>query len=128
MRKACIVLLTAILAASCGGGPDMAEDEVEIRTSDKARDILGWNLQLFALKDRRESTGLKAWSFRLRNDEDEVVAVRAVPEFISEDGRTLGGKAYAEEAQLPPGQEREFYFKAPTGEAVRLIVRFERGN
>lgn len=121
-------LVTVVLAlvAGCGGGPDsQATDEAVVTTSEKARDILGLKLQLFDMRDRRESTGLRAWSFRLRNGEDAAVSLRIVPVFIAQDGRELGGSAEAVEPILAPGAEKEFYFKAPTGEAVRLIVRFE---
>ncbi|MBI2920918.1 MAG: hypothetical protein HYY18_07520 [Planctomycetes bacterium] len=126
MIRVALSTLFFALAAGCGGGPDsQATDEAVVTTSEKARDILGLKLQLFDMRDRRENTGFRAWSFRLRNNEDAGVSLRIVPVFISQDGRELGGSADAVEHLLAPGAEREFYFKAPTGEAVRLVVRFE---
>jgi len=129
--KSCVALLGILSAipglAGCSGGAGRgsAREEISVGTSDKARDILGIRLQLFEMRDRREHTGFRAWSFRLRNNEESVVSIRCVPLFIDADGKELGGSAEAQEAQLPPGADREFYFKAPTGAAQRLMMTFE---
>ncbi|KAF0241508.1 MAG: hypothetical protein FD180_4399 [Planctomycetota bacterium] len=119
------LLLALVALPACSSSGDRVQ-EVSIATSDKAQDILGISLLLSGLKDRRESKSLRAWSFRLTNNEKENVKVRAIPAFISEDGRDLGGASEAQEVELLPGRSQDFYIKAPTGEVARLVVRFER--
>ncbi|MCE9583591.1 MAG: hypothetical protein K8T20_13990 [Planctomycetes bacterium] len=121
-RFAAAALALVLTACSSSAG---RHEEVSISTSDKARDILGMNLLLSGMRDRRENVGLRAWSFKIRNNEKNLVMVRAVPLFVAEDGRELGGSAEAQEGEIKPGLEREFYFKAPTGEAAKLLVKFE---
>ncbi len=125
MRLLLLAVVPAVFLAGCSSSADR-QQEVAIATSDKAQDILGINLLLSDLRDRRESTSLRAWSFKLTNNENENVKVRAVPSFVSQDGRDLGGAAESQEVELLPGKSHDFYFKAPTGEVARLVVRFER--
>lgn len=125
MRPTLAFLAFAVFLAGCSSSAN-PQQEVAIATSDKAQDILGISLLLSDLRDRRESTSLRAWSFRLTNNEKENVSVRAVPAFVSQDGRDLGGSAEARTVELLPGKSHDFYFKAPTGEVARLVVRFER--
>ncbi|MEK7469432.1 MAG: hypothetical protein AAB074_18815 [Planctomycetota bacterium] len=124
MRTRAVVFLLLVLPA-CSSSSDRVQ-EVPIATSDKAQDILGINLLLSDLKDRRESKSLRAWSFKLTNNEKENVKVLAVPAFVAEDGRDLGGSSESQEVEILPGKSHDFYIKAPTGEVARLVVRFER--
>ena len=125
MKTAAALLLTLALLPACSSSGDRTQ-ELPIATSDKAQDILGRSILLSDLRDRRETKSLRGWSFKLRNNDKETVKVRAVPIFISEDGRDLGGASDSQEFELLPGREHDFYFKAPTGEVARLVVRFER--
>ena len=120
MKRFATAGLAVILAACASSGA--RHQEISISTSEKAQDILGMNLLLSDMRDRRENLGLRAWSFKIRNNEKNVLVVRATPLFVAEDGRELGGSAEKLELEIKPGLEREFYFKAPTGEAARVLV------
>ncbi len=126
MRLFLAAFVPVLLLAGCSSSSSDLQQDVPIATSDKAQDILGISLLLSDLRDRRESTSLRAWSFKLTNNENENVKVRAVPSFVSQDGRDLGGSAESQVVELLPGKSHDFYFKAPTGEVARLVVRFER--
>lgn len=117
-------LFLALLAGCASSSAD--RQEVNVATSDKAIEVLGGDLLLSDMKERREKEGQKAWSFRLRNESSDPVTVRAVPMFIADDGRELGGSAEAKKETILPGKAQDFYFTAPTGEVARLMVRFER--
>lgn len=125
MRLLAALALVPLALAGCASSSG-ATQELAIATSDRAQDILGLSLLLSDMRDRRESTSLKAWSFTLTNNEGEAVKVRATPAFISPDGRDLGGSSEARTVEILPGNSHDFYFKAPTGEVARLVVRFER--
>ncbi|MCC6740147.1 MAG: hypothetical protein IT452_13960 [Planctomycetia bacterium] len=125
MRFLSVLALVPLVLAGCASSSG-ATQELAIGTSDRSQDILGLSLQISNMRDRRESTSLKAWSFTLTNNEKENVKVRAVPAFVSPDGRDLGGSSEARTVELLPGTSHDFYFKAPTGEVARLVVRFER--
>jgi hypothetical protein len=124
MKTRALAFLLLVLPA-CSSSGDRVQ-EVPIANSEKARDILESSILLSDLRERRESTSLKAWSFKLTNNEKENVKVRVVPAFVAEDGRDLGGSSSSQEVELLPGKSHDFYIKAPTGEVARLVVRFER--
>jgi hypothetical protein len=123
MRRALAVIL-AVAAAGCRGGPEAA-DVIPVSTSDRSREILGLKVDLYDAKDHRETSGLRSWTFRIRNRENATVSLRFVPSFVSPEGRDLGGSSLAEDVLLPAGESRLFHVKAPSGNVERLVVRFE---